>query len=196
MFVLGAEASPGLTTLVRGLPPAAGVEPLRLGLPMIEAMPFVPWRRFARSDYHGLREHLRRPFLFVTTGRTETYHTARDTPETLDYAKLGRLTRWVALLAVHAADRDGDLGWGDLVADARADARTLLRLHEGLGDGSRLSWFLRRTLAADRRRIELLLRTWEGGTSPTAADYRALQLASMRLQAALWRPSGWWFALW
>ena len=47
-----------------------------------------------------------------------------------------------------------------------------------------------------RRRVESLLKSWEHGVSPTVQSYRVLQLASIRVQAALWHPSGWWFALW
>ena len=133
IFVLGAEASPGLARLARGVPPETGVEPLLLGLPLIEAYPFFPWRRFAQSDYHGLREQGRRPFLFVTGGRASTYHTAEDTPDTLDYAKLARLTRWVTRLLVHAAEDPRDLGWTDMVADPLADARAVLRLYASIG---------------------------------------------------------------
>src|SRR5207249_10451941 len=102
LFVLGTEADPSLAALVRDLTPTVRVEPVRLSLPMIEVMPYRPGTRFARSDYHGLREHARRPCLFLTTGRTETYHTAADTPDTVDYARLRALSRWVARLAVHA----------------------------------------------------------------------------------------------
>ena len=105
LFVLGAEADPGLVSLVRDLAPAARVEPVRLSLPMIEVMPYRPGSRFARSDYHGLREQGRRPFLFLTTGRTETYHTAADTPDTVDYDRLRALSRWVARLAGPARRR-------------------------------------------------------------------------------------------
>jgi len=196
LFVLGAEADPGLVSLVRDLAPAARVEPVRLSLPMIEVMPYRPGSRFARSDYHGLREQGRRPFLFLTTGRTETYHTAADTPDTVDYDRLRALSRWVARLAVHAADADVELGWQDLRADARTDARSLLRLYGALDTSARVPWLLRRALAADRRRVEKLLESWDQGVSPTLKSYRALQLASIRAQAALWHPSGWWFALW
>jgi Peptidase family M28 len=195
VFVLGGEADPGLAALVHDLGGAEGIEPLPLSLPMIEAMPYLPWRRFARSDYHGLREHGRRPFLLLTTGRTETYHTPHDTPDTLDYRKLGRLTRWVTRLIVHATGA-GELHWTDLRADACADARAVLRLHDGIGEGARFPWLLRRALRADRQRVTELLRSWEAGTRPTPEDYRALQLAGLRVQAALWHPSGWWFALW
>jgi hypothetical protein len=196
LFILGAEADPGLVSLVRDVAPAARVEPIRLGLPMIEVMPYRPGSRFARSDYHGLREHARRPFLFLTTGRTETYHTAADTPDTVDYARLGALSRWVARLAVHAADVDVELGWRDFCADARTDARALLRLYGAIDTSGRVPWLLRRALAADRRRVERLLESWDMGVRPTSESYRALQLASIRVQAALWHPSGWWFALW
>ena len=50
------------------------------GVPVRAGFPVHP-----PSDYHGLREHGRRPFLFLTTGRTEMYHTPADTPDTLDY---------------------------------------------------------------------------------------------------------------
>jgi hypothetical protein len=100
-----------------------------------------------------LREHGQRPFLFLTTGRTETYHTAGDTPDTVDYDRLRALAPWVAHLAVHAADLDTELGWRDLCADARA----VLRLYGSIDANGRAPWLLRRALAADRRRVEKLL---------------------------------------
>ena len=156
----------------------------------------MPHRRFARSDYHGLREHLGRPFVFLSTGRAETYHTERDTPDTLDYPKLARVTRWVAVLAVQAAAADGPLEWRDFTVDPRADARALLRMSAGVETSGRFPWPLRRALVSDRRMVAALLRRWEEGVAPTLDSYRALQLASTRLQAAQWRPGGWYFALW
>jgi hypothetical protein len=196
LFVLGAEASRSLADFARALPSSDGVAPVFLSLPMIEAMPYVPNRRFARSDYHGLREHLGRPFVFLSTGRAETYHTERDTPDTVDYAKLARVTRWVAVLAMQAAEANAPLEWRDFAADPRADARALLRMSSGIEASARFPWPLRRALAADRRMVEGLLRRWDAGTAPTPESYRALQLASTRLQAAQWRPGGWYFALW
>ena len=196
VFVLGAEASPGLAKLARGVPPEPGVKPLLLGLPLIEAYPFIPWRRFAQSDYHGLRDAGGRPFLFVTGGRAPTYHTTEDTPDTLDYPKLAALARWVARLLARSAEGPPDLDWADMVADPLADARTVLRLCASIGDGSQFPWLLRRALAADRARVQALLHAWEAGAAPTAAEYRELTLIALRLQAALWHPAGWWFALW
>ncbi len=196
VFVLGAEASPGLARLARGASSEPGVEPMLLGLPLIEAYPFVPWRRFAQSDYHGLRERGRRPFLFVTSGRTSTYHTAQDTADTLDYAKLARLTRWVARLLVSAAEDAEALAWADMVADPMADARSVLRLHAGIGEDSAFPWLLRRALRADRARVRELLRAWEVDATPTAGEYRELTLMALRLQGAQWKPASWWFGLW
>jgi len=196
LFVLGTEADPSLAALVRDLARTPRVEPVRLSLPMIEVMPYRPGTRFARSDYHGLREHARRPFLFLTTGRTETYHTPADTPDTLDYDRLAAAARWVTQLAIHASDVETNLSWRDMRADAVTDARSLLRLYGAIEASKRVSWLLRRTLAADRREVEKLLAGWERGMRPTPESYRVLLLASIRVQAALWHPSGWWFALW
>jgi hypothetical protein len=196
VFVLGAEASPGLAKLARGVPPEPGVKPLLLGLPLIEAYPFIPWRRFAQSDYHGLRDAGGRPFLFVTGGRAPTYHTTEDKPDTLDYPKLSALARWVTRLLARAAEGPRDLDWTDMVADPRADARTVLRLCASIGDGSQFPWILRRALLADCSRIHALLHAWEAGGAPTDAEYRDLALMTLRLQAAHWHPTGWWFAVW
>jgi hypothetical protein len=196
VFVLGAEASPGLARLARSAPPEPGVEPLLLGLPLIEAYPFIPWRRFARADYHGLREQGHRPFLFVTGGRAPTYHTPEDTPDTLDYGKLTSLARWVTRLLLHAAEDPSDLGWTDRVADPLADARSVLRLYASVGSGSQFPWLLRRAVMVDRARVQALVHAWEAGDAPTTAEYRELTLMASRLQAAVWHPAGWWFALW
>jgi hypothetical protein len=166
VFVLGAEASPGLARLAHSVPPRPGVVPLLLGLPLIEAYPFVPWRRFAQSDYHGLRDAGGRPFLFITGGRAHTYHTTEDTPATLDYARLVNLTRWVTRLLAHTAEDPWDLGWADYVADPLADARAVLRLYASIGSGSHLPWLLRRAVMADRARVQTLLHAWESAPRP------------------------------
>src|SRR3989442_5047627 len=133
---------------------------------MIEPMPYVPHRRFARSDYHGLREHLGRPFVFLSTGRAETYHTERDTPDTLDYPKLGRVTRWVAVLAVQAAAADGPLEWRDFTVDPRADARALLRMSAGVETSGRFPWPPRRAPVSDPRVVAGRAGRWWEGVGP------------------------------
>lgn len=196
VFVLGAEASPGLARLAQVAPPEPGLEPMLIGLPMIEAVPYLPWHRLAHSDYHGLREHGHRPFLFVTGGRASTYHTPEDTPDTLDYAKLARITRWAARLMVRTAEGTEELGWADLVADPRADARSLQRLYPAAGDTSLFPWLLRGAFSSDRDRVAELLHAWDAGAEPDLLEFRDLQLAALRLQAVLAFRPRWWFALW
>ena len=99
-------------------------------------------------------------------------------------------------LAIHAASADGALGWRDMRADPRADARTLLKLYAAVEASEHVAGLLRRALAVDRAEVERLLARWNGGEPPTPVTYRRLVLASTRVQAALWHPSGWWFALW
>ncbi len=195
LFVLGAEASPGLAALALDAGAEPGVEPLRLGLPLIETYPYLAGRRFSVSDYHALRP-FGRPFLFLSTGRSSRYHTAQDTADAIDYAGLAARARWCAGLALLAAQGRRELGWADGVADPLADARATGRLLRALGDGNRFPAMLRRALLADRRRVEAILARLEAGGTVEPWEYRALQLACVRAQAAMWHPSGWWFALW
>lgn len=45
-------------------------------------------------------------------------------------------------------------------------------------------------------RARAYIHAWEAGAAPTAAESRELALMALRLQAAVWHPSGWRFALW
>ncbi len=195
LFVLGAEASPGLAALALEAGAEPGVEPLRLGLPLVETYPYLPGRRFSVSDYHALRP-FGRPFLFLSTGRSSRYHTAQDTADAIGFAGLAARARWCARLALLAAQGRGELGWTDGVTDPLADARATARLLSALGEGARFPPMLRRALLADRRRVEAILARLEACGTAEPGEYRALQLACVRVQAAMWHPSGWWFALW
>jgi len=112
------------------------------------------------------------------------------------YGKLTKLARWVNRLLVHAAEGPRDPGWTNYVADPLADARSVLRLYANVGSGAHFPWLLRRAVMADRARVQALLHAWDAGAAPTAAEYRELTLIALRLQAAVWHPAGWWFALW
>jgi hypothetical protein len=106
------------------------------------------------------------------------------------------LARWVTRLLLHAAEDPSDLGWTDRVADPLADASSVLRLYASVGSGSQFPWLLRRAVMVDRARVQALVHAWEAGDAPTTAEYRELTLMASRLQAAVWHPAGWWFALW
>lgn len=85
LFALGAERSAGTAALVDGMAEAEpGVIVRRADAetvpPLSDYEPF--WRRKV-------------PFLFLTSGRWRHYHTPEDTPEKLDYAKMGATARWL-----------------------------------------------------------------------------------------------------
>ncbi len=197
LYVLGAEASEGLADLCRGVTPEPGMEVVPTSVASIEIMPYVTWKRYARSDYHGLREQGGRPFVFLTTGRTDLYHTTDDTWDRLDFERMGRNTRFIARLVVHAAEGAEPLGWEDGRVDPAADARVLLRSFDALlADADAFPWLLARRLESDRDCTREILARSEAGEELDDGDYRRLQLASIRFQAAVWHPGGWWFAFW
>jgi Peptidase family M28 len=95
VFALGAERSEGTAALVERL---------------ARAEPGVVLRRFDAetvpplSDYWGFwRRNV--PFLFLTNGRWRHYHTPEDTPEKLDYPKIGATARWLERLVRESCAR-------------------------------------------------------------------------------------------
>ncbi len=195
LLVTGAEASAELAQFARGVPPEPGMELLFASSAVVETYPYVPWKRFSASDYHGLRDAGARPFLFLSTGRTHRYHTELDTADSLDYERLARNTRYVARLLTEAADSPDPLTWNDRRADPVADVDLVLRLHEGIDPGAHPA-LLRSALRSDRRTMESLRTRLRAGESISHGDYHDIQLAAIRVQAAAFHPSGWWFALW
>lgn len=120
VFALGSETSPTLRKLVEDVKPAAGLQVGRVGADIVGT----------RSDYGPFRDR-RVPFLFFSTGQHADYHSSRDLPERIDYAKLQKISTWI-----------GDLAWR-LANDAEApawdaqpkrldieEARTILRIIE------------------------------------------------------------------
>lgn len=69
------------------------------------------------SDHHVFRAH-ERPFLFLSCGRWEHYHTRTDTPDRLNYAKMAAIAELVELLIrrVDGAALRGPFGGGDTLA--------------------------------------------------------------------------------
>jgi len=76
--------------------------------------PSHPEGFYFRSD-HAPYAQLRIPALFYTSLLHADYHTARDEPQTLDYAKLLRFTRWMYATGWSVAQADEppaiDEGW-------------------------------------------------------------------------------------
>jgi hypothetical protein len=85
LFVLGAETS--RASFIDEI----SVEGLRIRRAGINLLPPL-------SDYHAFRERAV-PFLFLTGGRWQHYHTPQDTPEKLDYGKMAATADWLEKLA-------------------------------------------------------------------------------------------------
>ena len=100
VFVLGSESSPELRKLLEEKPPKEGLKAGRLGTDLIGT----------RSDYGAFRDR-QVPFLFFSTGQHFDYHTPRDTPEKIDYAKLCRISNWIFDLTARLADIDKPPTW-------------------------------------------------------------------------------------
>ncbi len=117
LFALGAERSVGtaehLERLVRAEP---GVIVRPADAEMIPPL----------SDYAAFWQR-RRPFLFLTSGRSRHYHTPTDTPEKLDYGKMAATARWLERFVRETCARpEGPIAF----ADARRDDLTLRSLIE------------------------------------------------------------------
>ena len=65
--------------------------------------PTHPEGWYFRSD-HVSYARLGVPALMYTTNLHDDYHTAGDTPESIDYPKLLRMTRWMYLTGWYAAN--------------------------------------------------------------------------------------------
>jgi len=88
LFVQGAESHPGLAKAVGEFVP-----PRSLGLiaTLNEYLPDM-------SDHYAFRQH-GVPYLFFSCGQWEHYHQPSDTPEKLNYRKMGRITESLVTLA-------------------------------------------------------------------------------------------------
>lgn len=83
VFVLGAERSPGTRELLQGIDEEGVVA-------RVADAALVP----PLSDYAAFWER-RRPFVFLTNGRSRIYHTPRDLPSELAWSKMGATARWL-----------------------------------------------------------------------------------------------------
>lgn len=118
VFALGAERSVGtrehVDALARAVP---GVIVRRVDAEAIPAM----------SDYYAFWER-KIPFLFLSNGRSQVYHTVRDTPDKLDFAKMQATAKWLTRFTSVTCDRpDAPIEWRP---DACDDASTLRTLTE------------------------------------------------------------------
>ncbi|CAN5721134.1 hypothetical protein BH11MYX4_BH11MYX4_53440 [soil metagenome] len=113
LFALGAERSGGTSAMVDDLAHAEeGVFIRRVDAEVIPPL----------SDYQAFWQR-EVPFLFLTGGRSQRYHTPQDTPEHLDWTKMSATARWLESLVRRACARPEDRVVFD--GAARDDASTL-----------------------------------------------------------------------
>jgi hypothetical protein len=118
VFALGSESAPELRKLIEEHAPKAGLKIGRVGTDIIGT----------RSDYGPFRDR-KVPFLFFTTGMHPDYHTPRDTPEKLDYAKMVRICNWIYDLTANLADTDKPPMWAkDGLGPDMEEVRTIRTL--------------------------------------------------------------------
>lgn len=85
LFVLGMESEKDLAAVIQKTPLPDGLRVAAVPNHFIGDM----------SDHHVFRIH-ERPYLFFSCGQWEHYHLPTDTPEKLNYAKMQRMTKYVA----------------------------------------------------------------------------------------------------
>jgi Peptidase family M28 len=93
VFVMGSENAPGLRPWIEEAARGRSLTVDLLGADLLV---------LNRSDYGPFRSRSI-PFLFFTTGENPRYHTADDTPETLDYPKLTAISRMMQQVVRKAA---------------------------------------------------------------------------------------------
>jgi hypothetical protein len=104
--VLGAERCEGTAPVVDAID-VAGVVARRLDAEVIPPL----------SDYLAFWE-AKIPFLFLTCGRWQHYHTPADTPDKLDFAKIAASAAWLESLVRRTCARDDELRFSDTPNDA------------------------------------------------------------------------------
>ncbi len=112
LFALGAERSVGTTAVVNDLSrktPGLIVRPADAEI----IPPLSDYEAFWKRDV---------PFLLLTGGRTRRYHTPEDTPEHLDFARMGAVASFVESFVRTTCARDQEIAF---VHAAQADATTL-----------------------------------------------------------------------
>jgi Zn-dependent M28 family amino/carboxypeptidase len=131
VFVMGSEHSGALAGTLDRVAVPDGLELVKLGIDYVGT----------RSDYAEFRSQ-KIPFLFISTGEHPDYHTPRDLPEKVDFAKVANVSNVVLEVCVRTANSQEAPAWTDEVAPDLAEAKTLHRIASLLleaEDGQRLT---------------------------------------------------------
>lgn len=130
LFALGAERSLGTAALVDEIANAEdGVTVRRVDAEVIP--PLSDYQAFWDRDV---------PFLFLTGGRSQRYHTPEDTPEHLDWRKMSATARWLERMVRRACARPEDrVAFERNSRDDAATLRTFLEVIAPLAAGSAMA---------------------------------------------------------
>lgn len=135
-FALGVETAPVLAQAVAATAPPEGLDVVAASLSLVEDM--VVGRDMVWSDYEVFRRQ-RIPVLFLTDGQNRRYHTARDTVDALDPARLQAQGAWVGALARGLSE--GTVPSWSPGVDHDADLRAVRRLVDAaLADPATRAW--------------------------------------------------------
>jgi hypothetical protein len=188
LFIIGSEKSQGLSQLIQGRTPIDGLQPLPFGLAMVEAVPYCPWCERPVSDYDSFRQ-ADIPFVFLSTGRSQYYHTPEDTPASLHYDKLERNAAYLLDLTLGAAN---DLEWiDDYDHDARDQKTDIAGVASLLGAVLKQPpQDIRDDTLKNLHKAQVTVAKFGEKADPLSwFEYRKLQTISLRMQCAATRPS-------
>lgn len=115
LFVMGSENAPGLKDWVEGA---------SQGIPVTVGILGADILLLNRSDYGPFRSR-RIPYLFFSTGESPVYHTPRDVPETLNYAKVEAGSRIILGVVRRSVESDRVPRWSAAPAHPFAEAVTI-----------------------------------------------------------------------
>jgi hypothetical protein len=115
VFVMGAEHAPAVRPWVERAARNRGVTVGQLGSDVL---------LLDRSDYGPFRSR-KIPYLFFSTGENPVYHTPRDVPETIDFAKFEANSRVIASVVRQALDAPERPKWCAAPKPTLAEAVTI-----------------------------------------------------------------------
>lgn len=169
VFALGAERSEGTAAHLDAIADSEpGVRVRRLDA---EVLPPV-------SDYAAFWS-AGVPWVFLTCGRADYYHTPEDTPDKLDFAKMAALARWLQRWTRETCVRpEAKIRFQNQRDDA-ATARTVVALTQALES------FSPEAAGAKALAGSLLARCDERGRLVTAGDRQTLRDLVLHLEAGL-----------
>lgn len=119
VFVLGGEKGTGVNSTLDSLEMPTGLEMGLLGVDLIGV----------RSDYGPFQDE-KVPFLFFSTGEHPDYHSPRDIPDRIDYAKVAKISTLIYRTTLNIANSDQTIDWVRSPELTLKEPQTLKRITE------------------------------------------------------------------